>query len=230
MDTTSSTTETIEQKLLEDEAAIGRHRASQMSLLRELDWRQTALRDGHRSLVEWVTGRMDVAPETARELVSTAKRLEELPEVDDAVASGAIGFDRAVAVSRFTGRDDSLNILDEMAGFDIAGIRHLAARRRRITRLDEELSFESRYLAVQPNLEESAWRLHGQLPGFAGRVVVEALETRGDTFPYGPGAAPSRTTRNADALWSLAMDSTQGSDGATVDTNTPTVTVFVDAT
>ena len=221
MDTTSSTTETIEQKLVASESVIARERASQMSLLRELDRRQAALRDGHRSLVEWVAGRMDVAPETARTLVSTAKRLQELPEVEHAVASGAIGFDRAAALSRFAGRDDSLNILCETAGFDIAGIRHLAARRRHMTRLDEAMAFESRYLAVQPNHDESARRLHGQLPGFAGRVVVEALEARGDTFPYGPGAAPSRTTRNADALWSLGLDSVEGSDGATADTTQP---------
>ncbi len=59
-------------------------------------------------------------PETARTLVSTAKRLQEFPEVDPAVSTGVIGFDRAVAVSRFAGRDDSLDILNETAGFDIA--------------------------------------------------------------------------------------------------------------
>ena len=72
MDTTSSATATLEQELLQSEAVIAQARGRQMSLLRELDRRQTALRDGHRSLVEWVTGRMDVAPETARELVSTS--------------------------------------------------------------------------------------------------------------------------------------------------------------
>lgn len=224
------TNETIEQQLLEGEAAIARIRGKQLSLLRELDRRQTALRDGHRSLVEWVTDRLDVAPETARELVSTAKRLTELPEVDDAVASGAIGFDRAVAVSRFAGRDDSLDVLSEMAGFDIAGIHHLAARRRRMTRLDEEIAFNERYVSVQPNLDESAWRLHGQLPGLAGRVVVEALEARADTFPYGPEAPSSRATRNADALWSIALDSLHGSDGATVESAATMLSVFVDAT
>ena len=230
MDMTSPTTETIEQELLESEAAIGRIRAKQMARLRELDRRQTALRDGHRSLVEWVAGRLDVAPETARELVGTAKRLTEFPEIDHAVATGAIGFDRAVAVSRLAGRDDSGDILDETAGFDIAGIRHLVARRRRMTRLDDQVAFESRYVAVQPNLDESGWRLHGQLPGFAGRVVVDALEARADTFPYGPDATLSRTTRNADALWSIALVSTQGSDGVSVESAPPTVTVFVDAT
>ncbi len=43
-------TTAIEQKLLESESVIARERASQMSLLRELDRRQVALRDGHRSL------------------------------------------------------------------------------------------------------------------------------------------------------------------------------------
>ena len=60
-----------------------------MSLLRELDRRQVAVRDGHRSLKEWVAGRMDVAPETAGMLVSTAWRLEDLPDVDEAVAERA---------------------------------------------------------------------------------------------------------------------------------------------
>ena len=200
-----------------------------MSLLRELDRRQVALRDGHRSLKEWAAGRMDLASETAGVLVATAWRLEDLPDVDEAVTNGEIGFDRAVAVSTFAGRDDSCNVLDETAGYDIAGIRIRAARRRRIAPIDEEIAFEHRYVSVQPNLDESSWTLSGRLPGFAGRVVVAALEVRADSFPYGPTANPSRTTRNADALWAISEDSLKGSDGATVESSTPVVSVFVDA-
>ena len=101
------TTATIEQRLVEDEAVIARARGRQMSLLRELDRRQVALRDGNRSLKEWAAGRMDLAPQTAGVLVSTAWRLEDLPDVDEAVTCGVIGFDRAVAVCRFAGRNDS---------------------------------------------------------------------------------------------------------------------------
>ncbi|MGB9357569.1 MAG: DUF222 domain-containing protein [Acidimicrobiia bacterium] len=230
MDTTTASTETLEQQLLDDEAVIARARGRQMQALRELDRRQVAMRDGHRSLQEWVAGRIDVAPETARDLVGTAQRLEGLPDVDEAVASGEIGFDRAAAISRLAGRDDALDLLAETAGRDIEGIRVLAARRRRMSRLDEIQSFEERYVSIQPNLDESAWRISGQLPGFAGRTVVEALETRGDEFPYGQGVAPSRTTRNADALWSISHDAVSGGDGATIDTSTPMLTVFVDAT
>ena len=224
------TTATIEQKLLDLESGIARQRGEQMSLLRELDRRQVATRDGHRSRQEWAAGRMDLARETARVLVTTARRLQDLPDVDDAVACGEIGFDRAAAVSRLADRDNALDLLDEAAGYDIDGIRALAAKRRRMTRLDEIQAFEQRYVSIQPNLDESAWRLSGQLPGFAGRTVVEALETRGDSFPYGTGITPSRTTRNADALWSISHDAVSGGDGATVDASSPVLTVFVDAT
>ena len=73
-----------------------------------------------------------------------------------------------------------------MAGYDIAGIRQLAAKRRRMTRVDEECAFADRYLVVEPNLDESAWQLNGRLPGIAGQVVVQALEAKADTLPDEP--------------------------------------------
>ena len=169
-------------------------------------------------------------PKPRKVLVNTARRLDNLPDVDEAVASGVIGFDRAAAIARLADRDDALDLLSEAAGHDIDGIRQLAAKRRRMTRLDEIQAFEERYVSIQPNLDETCWTLTGRLPGFAGRTVVEALETRGDEFPYGQGAAPSRTTRNADALWSISHDAVSGGDGATIDTSSPVLTVFVDAT
>ncbi len=109
MDTKGFTSDALEEELLASEPVIAQARYRQMAVLRELDRRQAVLRDGYRSLVEWVTGRIDVAPETGRNLISTGRRLEELPDVDEAAIAGAIGF-------------------------DIAGIRRLAARRRRADR------------------------------------------------------------------------------------------------
>ena len=79
MDIETATNESIEQQLLADEAQIGGLRASQLVLLREVDRRQMPMAAGCGSLGEWVRGRLDVAPETARDLVATAKHLEELP-------------------------------------------------------------------------------------------------------------------------------------------------------
>ena len=85
-------------------SVIARERAAQMVLLREVDRRQASRSAGCRSLREWVAGRLDVAPETVRDLVATAHRLEDLLDVADAVGSGEIGFDRAVVVGRFAGQ------------------------------------------------------------------------------------------------------------------------------
>ena len=229
MDIETATNESIEQQLLRSEAVIARERAAQLVLLREVDRRQMPTASGCGSLGEWVRGRLDVAAETARDLVATAKHLEELPDVEDAVASGVIGFDRAVAVGKFAGKDDTFDILNDMAGFDIAGIRHRASRRRRMTRVDEEVAFNDRYFSVQPNIDESVWLVNGRLPGFAGRIVIDALEAKADTFPTNPSHTASRAARNADALWAISLDALRGNDGATIEDPTPRLTVFVDA-
>ena len=74
----------------------------------------------------------------------------------------------------------------------------------------------------------SVWRLNGCLPGFAGRIVVDALDAKADTFPTGAGCG-SRAARNADALWAISLDSLTGGDGVTIEDPAPVLTVFVDA-
>jgi len=225
--TTTLTMDVIEQRLAEGEATVARVRAAQMILIREADRRQASLADGCRSMVEWVTGRLDVAPETAKALVTTSRRLETLPTVEHAATDGVVSFDRATAVARIATESDDRSILDEVSIYDVAGIRRLAANRHRISRDVEREAFDRRYLVTQPNLDESSWRLYGQLPGVAGRVLVEALDRKADTLPA--DATEARSTRHADALWAISLDSLQGSDGATIETSTPLLTVFVDA-
>jgi hypothetical protein len=228
MDIETATNESIEQELLHGEAAIARIRATQLVLLREVDRRQMPMAAGCASLGEWVRGRLDVSPETARDLVATTRHLEELPDVQEAVEVGEIGFDRAVAVGRFARRDDTFDVLNEMAGYDIAGIRNRAARRRGMTRVDGQMAYQDRYVNVEPNLDESAWRLNGRLPGFAGKIVIDALEAKANALPKGPGHV-SRAARNADAMWAISLDALYGTDGASIEDPAPLLTVFVDA-
>jgi len=178
-------------------------------------------------MVEWVTGRLDVAPETAKALVSTSRRLESLPSIGYAAGDGSVSFDRVTAVARIANDTDDATILDELAVYDVAGIRRLVANRHRITTDIERKAFDRRYLVTQPNLDESSWRLYGQLPGMAGRVLVEALDRKADQLPNDTSEA--RSIRRADALWAISLDSLQGTDGATIETATPLLTVFIDA-
>ncbi len=230
MDTTTSLTmDAIEQCLADGEATIERVRRSQMVLIREAGRRQAPIADGCRSMAEWVTGRFDVAPETAKTLVATARRLESLPTVEHATAVGSISFDRAVAVARIAVPSEDVTIVDEVAVFDVAAIRRLVSNRRRMTRATEREVFETRYVAVQPNLDESSWRVHGHLPATAGRCFVDALDAKADQSASGPDGDRSRTTRYADALWAISFDSLAGSDGVSVEPATPLLAVFVDA-
>jgi len=229
METTTGTLtmDVIEQRLRDGEATIARVRAAQMVLIREADRRQAPMADGCRTLTEWVTGRLDVAPETAKALVSTARRLETLPIVESAAVDGAVSFDRTVAVTRVAAPAEDGSVLDELAVYDVAGIRRLVANRHRISRDVEREAFDRRYLVTQPNLDESSWRLYGQLPGIAGRVLVDALDRKADQLPN--DTVEARSTRHADALWAISLDSLRGSDGVSVETATPLLTVFIDA-
>jgi hypothetical protein len=229
METTAALTmDAIERSLADGEASIARVRRSQMVLIREADRRQAPLADGCRSIVEWVTGRLDVAPETAKALVVTSRRLEALPSVEASIDDGLISFDRTVAVARISDPSEDETIIDELSVYDVAGIRRLVSNRHRMTRGMEREVFERRYLAAQPNLDESSWRVHGELPGPAGRTFVDALDAKADQLPPDPDGNRTRTTRYADALWAMSLDSLAGSDGATIETATPLLTVFID--
>ena len=98
-----------------------------------------------------------------------------------------------------------------------------------MTRVDEEVAFNDRYFTMQPNIDESVWLVNGRLPGLAGRIVIDALEAKADTFPTNPSRTGSRAARNADALWAISVDSLRGGDGATIQDPTPLLTVFIDA-
>ncbi|MEN8113447.1 MAG: DUF222 domain-containing protein [Actinomycetota bacterium] len=226
MKTEALNTDVLEQVLLNGEATIARIRAAQMTVLGELDRRQAHTADGCRNMVEWTTARLDLAPETAKTLMTTARRLESLPTVRNAAAGGSVSFDRCAAIARITDPSDDRDAVDEFAIYDVAGIRRLASRRHRLSRDEEREAFDRRYVVAQPNLDESSWKVHARLPGIAGRTLVDALDTTVDRLP---DSSESRSTRRADALWQISLDSLQGSDGASIETASPLLTVFMDA-
>jgi hypothetical protein len=218
------TMDSLEQELVRLESHIGRVRARQLALLAELDRGQVALADGCRSMVEWASGRLDVAPETAAALVRTSRTSDAA--ITTALAGGYLTFDRAVELVRLaaTGVHDPI---DTGARYDIGGLRHEIARKHRQSRQQERQTYQDRYVAMQPNLDHSSWRLWGLLPGVDGRLVERALHQRGDMFPPLPdGTRATRGQRAADALTSIAQDSLAGT--ACGDTSTPVLSVFVD--
>ena len=188
-------TDTLEQQIVEDEHVIARLRARQMSILEELDTRQIALADGCRSLGEWVAGRLDVGSDTAKRMVRTMRRLQDRPDLQEALAEGRATFDRVEAVSRISGDAG----LVEWA--DVAGVRREAAKRARLTAEQEQNTADDRFLVLQPNLDESWWRLWGGLDGHSGSLVDKVLSEAADRLPGLPdGTRGSRGWQLATAL------------------------------
>jgi len=218
------TTDSLEQELIRLELHMSRVRARQLTLLAELDRRQIALADGCKTMTEWTSGRLDVAPETASKLVRTSRAIDTT--IRNALEIGEITFDRAIELTRLsaTGIADPLVTT---AGLDIAGLRREHSRAHRLSREAENRVFDSRYLAMQPNLDRSSWRLWGELPGPDGTIVEHALLERAETFPPLPdGTQSTLGQRRADALTSIAQDSLTGT--ADSSGSTPLLTVFVD--
>jgi len=208
-------TDTLEQQLVADERLIGRLRARQMAVLEELDVRQAATADGCRSLSEWVAGRLDVGPESAKSLVRTMRRLQDRPDLEEILTSGRASFDRVEAVSRIS-KDAGL-----IEWADISGVRREAARRARITTESEHRSARDQYFAMQPALDESRFRLWGELDGYSGTLVDKVITEAADQLPDLPdGSKGSRGWRRAMALVQCLTSN---------DSPTGQVTVFVDA-
>ncbi len=226
----NATTDELEQALAAAEEVVAQQRALQVRLLADLDARQVNLTDGSRSMAEWVAARLDVSPETATDLMRLSRRLADEPLAAEGLATGRCTFDRVVEESRLAAAGAPRQIIEASRGWDLTGVRRLAARHRRMTRRDECEVFEGRFVALQPALDESVWRLWGRLPGFEGRIVEEAISRRADHFPRLPdGSRGSRAQRQADALVSIANDALDGGRLEDPGAAEPLVSIFVDA-
>jgi len=185
----------------------------------------TARNHGARSTKEYVASRLDVSPEVASQLVHTVQTMHRNPKVRNALEDGEITFSRAVELFK-----QPIGTADPETSrrWDIVGLRRLAHRERRLSHHQERDAYTHRYVAIQPNLDESQWDLHGRLAGTDGRVVEKALHDRGDVLGELPdGETLSRGQRNADALIAISQDSLDGDPDGEAGSGSQ-VSVFVD--
>ncbi|MDP8959380.1 MAG: 13E12 repeat family protein, partial [Actinomycetota bacterium] len=215
----------LEQQLVAEERTIAQIRARQAVLVSLLEGTGVAALDGCRTMVEWVASRLDVCPETARDLLRVARSQE--PEE---LSSGEVSFDRAVEEGRLRSSGATELELERSRGFDICGLRRLVAQHHRLSPRQEQEVFDSRYVWIQPNLDLSSWRLWGEFPAQDGQVVEKALHQRADQFPPAPEGRPRLPQRMADALTSVCQDSLDQPGAEAEGSSSPLVTVFVDAT
>jgi hypothetical protein len=199
----------LEADFAELTAAVSRLDALRLETLRELDVSQAATVDGARSMIEWVAGRFDLEIDTARTLVTLARAQDR--RLEAGLSGGTITTDRAAATSRLraAGADDQT--VAHSWGRDLAGLRRMTSQHRRISSRDETDEFADRFLHIQPSLDESHWKLWGQLSGVDGRIVDKAIHTAIDSLPDNPDTTASQD--RADGLVSVASEWLSGEIG-----------------
>lgn len=226
MELANATTDALEQRLLRLESIVAAARAEQARIVGELDARQIPLADGCRSMREWLGGRLGLTSDTAGSLTRLAR--SDHQTVRRLAERGELSFDQAVEADRLATVLDEERAVDAAFAYDVAGMRRLTAHHRRMSRRGERDLFDQRFFVMQPNLDRTAYRAWGSLPGIDGSVVEKALFERADTFPPLPdGTKGSIGQRMADALVSVCQDSLAGSDDSAA--TTLVATVFVDA-
>jgi hypothetical protein len=203
------TIDALERDFAELTAAASRLDALRLGVLRELDIAQAAAVDGARTMVEWVAGRFDLETSTTRTLVALARAADE--DLESALADGQVTTDRAAAlVGLKTAGADAATVAHSW-GRDLAGVRQMTSAHRRISNREESEAFADRYLHIQPSLDESSWKLWGQLSGIDGRIVDKAIQTAVDSLPNNPDTTASQD--RADGLVSVASEWLSGEIG-----------------
>ena len=203
-----------QRRMIAGELMIAQIRAAQIEDLEVFDREQVATGDGFRSLLEWTGAVLDLAPDTARNLVRTMRRTQHRPDLREALASGEVSFDRVEAVSRIS---EDVGLLEHL---DVAGVCREAAKRVRINAEAEQKSWDDRFLVLQPSLDESWWKLWGGLDGVSGALVDKVLNEAADALPEDPeGRWMDSAWRRATALTQLCVSD---------DPPPAQVTVFID--
>ncbi len=152
---------------------------------------------------EWTAAHLDVAPTTARHLVVAARATPEATPAT--LTQGEVSFDRTIATIQLAAAGANDVEVHASFGRDLAGVRRLTAKLRRITPIEERELMRRRHLVIEPTLGETAWRITGLAPGYDGHLIAKALEQRADHLPAAL-EREGRGQRMLDALTALAID------------------------
>ncbi len=221
----------LEGDLVGVEAQISRLRSEQHVLVRELELAQAPQSDGSRSMVEWVQAHLDVKRDTATDLVFAARRFPFQRGLHDRMLNRGATFDRTVVAVKLADAGALPDQVAESYHRDLAGVGRMIARTRHLTPVSERRVFSDRYFTIQPNLDETRYRMWGEAPGVIGRTIDKAICDRADELRSIGGNLPStRGQRQLDALGTFALDSLNSDpDDESMSSGTGQVVVFIDA-
>lgn len=165
----------LEERLVALEAEISERRAEQATIVNELAKISAHRSDASRTLGEWVQSHLDVSKATAAGLVTLARNGGKCRQIRHRLGYDGWTFDRVVEMHRFVEAGATEAEALGTRRLNLEDLRKMRVRRRHMTAADERKEHADRHFTIQPSLDESAWTIHGRLPGLMGRIVDKAI-------------------------------------------------------
>jgi hypothetical protein len=181
--------------------------------------------DGATSMAAWLTFRFGLSPGTAREWVTAARALPELPAVQREFAEGRLSFDQVKFVCRLATPDTDERWAGEAVKYTAGQLEVIARRRREISSIESEAIHRQRFHRMRWDPEHRVLRYRGMLPEEQGAILESAINRLVDRAGKDPvsGVFPDFDVSAADAMVQLASQSL----GAESDPDRATVVVHV---
>ncbi len=169
---------------------------------------------GFLSCVHWLTWRIGLAPNAARERVRVARALGELPLMSRAMKRGELSYSKVRALTRVARPDTEEELVELARAATAAQIERVVRAWRRIDRsveaAEDELRDASSHVATHID-ENGMFVIRGRLAPEAGEVLMKALNAAGEKlYAEQREDRPSAGKVRADALALVAESALKG--------------------
>jgi hypothetical protein len=200
-------------------AALGRAHRDLMWVIAtlgdDIDWAEYGARDA----AHFIAMRYDVSEWKARRWVAAAEALTRLPALRAALASGHLGLDKAVELTRFAATEARL--IAWASGRSAAAVRRLADREVRVVAAETREAQAQRFVAWYPVDDGRQLAITAQLPSADGAMVIRAISRLAERVPTmpqdeGPWSIEHRRADALVALCSAAIAADPDPDRATL--------------
>lgn len=172
----------------------------------QIDKGELWIEDGASSTEHWLCMRLDMSRRSAHEFAAVARSLRDLPRLAEAHGSGALSWDKVVALCSFATPDDDAELAKKALEMTLPEVKAMATAREEISLEDAEKLHRSRAFKLSWSTDKSFARPSGILPAEEALRLEKALDRERELIPPGPdGTFEPFEARTADALVRLAM-------------------------
>lgn len=230
-DSVSRRTDRLVASVIQHQRAISAHHSQLLAAVVELDRRKAWRVDGATSMVAWLVQQCGVATATARDWVTAAAKLRDLPKISDALSQGDLSFDQVKPLVEVAKPETDATLAEQATHWSAKQVRELATAARRQSDDQAGASYARRFL----RFDDRRRMLTGVLPEdryaiVKGSLVARASRRRKERLPF--------DQRMADALVELCQRDSAGQSSSVTGgsppraggmrRNRPTVVVHAD--